>query len=303
MSLNHTLSSHFETLFKPHKLTLSAPSTVYQYRLNLRRFDEYLDRPAMVPDLQDSVIAECMNWMLRTKRLSPASISKFRDNLCCLWRFLARKRIVDTDPDVVEIKEPFRAPIALTKEELLRLWEYLLRLPGRISGIEASDWFCSLVACFWDTGARKGELFQLRWPDVDLNRGFIRPRAQTVKGGLEEKLYRIRPSTVEWLSRIVRPVRDQVWPWPWSETIFYDKLGQIMLANGLPDDRRHKTHIFRKSVATHLLLAGGDPTQALGHSSSAITERYYLDRSIAPRPSPIDRLFPLDGDPDPPRAA
>jgi hypothetical protein len=51
---DHTLSSHFETLFRPHKLTLAAHSTTYQYRLNLRRFDEYLERPATIADLQDS---------------------------------------------------------------------------------------------------------------------------------------------------------------------------------------------------------------------------------------------------------
>lgn len=286
------LSTQFE-LFRRHKLAMASRQTVYQYVLNLRRFDEFLERPATVADLQDEVVAAALNWLMRSKRLSPASASKMRDNLCCLWRFLCRKRIVDTDPDVPEVKEPRRAPIALTRDQLQRLWKFLQRMPGSIDGIPASDWFCSLVATCWDTGARKGELFGLRWEYVDLDAGFIVAKAETVKGGLEDQLYPIRPSTVERLRRIELPQREMVWPWPWSESIFYDKLGQIMLRNGLPDNRQFKMHIFRKSMASHLVVEGGNAQQALRHSSSAITERYYLDRRICPRESPIDRLWEI----------
>ncbi len=281
-------------VFRRHKLAMSAPQTVYQYELNLRRFDQFLERPALIADLQDEVVAAAINWLIRDKRLSPASASKFRDNLCCLWRFLSRKRIVDSDPDVPEVKEPRRAPVGLTRDQLRKLWEFLQRLPGDIEGIPASDWFCSLVGTFWDTGARKSELFGLRWEFVDLSAGFITARAETVKGGMGDRLYRIRPSTVEWLRRIEQPRRTIVWPWPWSETIFYSRLGEIMLRNGMPDTRYFKTHVFRKSMASHLLAAGGDPQAALGHSSGEITDRYYLDRKICPRESPIDKLWGID---------
>lgn len=286
------LSSHFET-FRRHKLVMRCPQTTYQYTLNLRRFDEFLGRQATIADLRDDVVADALQFLMRRRGLSPASASKFRDNLLCLWRFLCRKRIVDTDPDVPEVKEPQRVPVALTREQLRRLWEYLQRMPGEVQGISASDWFCSLVACCWDTGARKGELFGLTWACVDLERGFIVAKAETVKGGMADRLYRVRPSTVEWLERIRKPTRDKVWPWPWSESIFYDHLGRIMLANGIPDDRRFKMHVFRKSVATHLLVEGGNPQAALGHSSFDMT-RKYIDRTICPDDSPIDLLPPLD---------
>jgi integrase len=291
MQTDSTLSAQFD-FFRLHKLSLSCRQTVYQYELNLRRFDEYLGRPALIADLQDPVVSAALVWLTREKRLSPATASKFRDNLCCLWRFLARKRIVDTDPDVPEIKEPRRVPIALTRDQLKLLWEFLQRLPGSIAGIPAADWFTSLVAAFWDTGARKGEIFGMRTAHLDLRGGFMVAKAETVKGGMEDRLYRIRPSTVDLILRIYDPRREFVWPWPWSESIFYDRLGEIMLKNGLPDDRYHKTHILRKSVATHLLVEGGNPQQALGHSTAAMT-RAYVDPRIAPPPSPIDRLWEI----------
>lgn len=298
--LNHGLGSHFEILFKRSRLGLSSPHTTYQYRLNLRRFDDFLGRPATIADLRDDVVCEAMNWLLRTKKLSPASVSKFRDNLCCLWRFLSRKRIVDTDPEVPEVKEPRRAPIALTRDQLKRIWDFMVRMPGYVEGIPAADFFCSLTAAFWDTGARKGELFNsLAWDHVDLESGFLVCRAETVKGGLEDRLYRVRPSTVEWLQRIAMPQRRLVWPWPWSETTFYDKLGRIMSQNGLPDTRYYKCHIFRKSVASHLLAEGGDPQRALGHNSPGMTMRHYIDPRIARPPAPCDFLPPIGEPPRP----
>ncbi len=286
-----TLQSHFE-VFKLHKLTLSCRQTVYQYELNLRRFDEFLGRPAIISDLDDRVVGSALVWLIRERRLSPASASKFRDNICCLWRFLSRKRIVDSDPDVPEVKEPHRVPIALTRDQLRRIWEFLRRMPGNVAGIPASDWFTSLVASFWDTGARKGEIFGMRTAFVDLQAGFMVAKAETVKGGMEDRLYRIRPSTVELIARIYDPRREILWPWPWSDSIFYDRLGEIMVKNGLPNDRYHKTHILRKSVATHLLVEGGNPQQALGHSTAQMT-RLYVDPRIAPAPSPIDKLWEI----------
>jgi len=298
--LDHSLLTHFET-FRAHKLALRSPQTVYQYRLNLGRFGEFLGRPPTLADLQDQIIAEALGWLLHTRKLSPGSVSKFRDNLCCLWRFLARKSIVGTHPDVPEVKEPHRAPVALTLEQLKRLWEYLRILPGDVQGIPACDWFCSLVAMCWDTGARKGELLGntddetsgLLWKYVDLERGIFIARAETVKGGLRDRPYRIRPATVEWLRRIEQPRRKKVWPWPWTETTFYSQLGRIMEANGIPDDRYHKMHLLRKCVATHLCALGGNATEALGHSGPEMT-RAYVDRTIAPTASPIDFLPSLD---------
>jgi integrase len=60
---------------------------------------------------------------------------------------------------------------------------------------------------------------------------------------------------------------------------------------------KNKTHKMRRSVASHLQARGVDATAALGHSSSDVTRKNYLDpRILAPR-GPADVLFnPLEFD-------
>lgn len=62
---------------------------------------------------------------------------------------------------------------------------------------------------------------------------------------------------------------------------------------GLPSGRDCKPQRLRRSHATHLKAAGGDPTLALGHSSEEVTRRYYLDPVILGDESPAALLPPI----------
>jgi integrase len=70
----------------------------------------------------------------------------------------------------------------------------------------------------------------------------------------------------------------------------------------LPTDREHSFHCIRKTGASFADAAGADASKLLGHSSRSVTERHYLDPSIAKRDHAVDFLF-RPGDPEPPRAA
>lgn len=299
---DHSLAAQFQ-FFRRHKLGNSSDSTRYQYQLNLRRFDEFLGRPAQITDLRDEVVNEATGWIQRDLKLSPASASKFRDNLCCLWRFLARKNIVSHWPDVAEVREPRRIPVAWTREQLAALWQYLQRMPGDLVGIPAADWFCSLHAVLWDSGSRIGEAMQLEWPQVDLQGGWVVMRAETRKGRLSDKLSRLHPSTVELLERIRLPERQRVWPWPYNYSYLWRLYGDVLKRAGLPCDRQRKFHCIRKSVASHITALGGDAQAALGHATRQQTEQNYIDQRIAQPKGPADYLFRLGDDGDPPKAA
>lgn len=291
-TIDPTLAAQFQ-IFRRHKLATSSPSTRYQYELNLRRFDEFLGRPALLTDLRDETVNDATGWLLTTRRLSPGSCNKFRDNICALWRFLARKNVISHWPDVISIQEPRRIPIAWTKEQLAALWQYLQRMPGDLVGIPAADWFCSLHAVLWDSGARIGEALQLEWQQVDLAGGWVVMRAETRKGRLSDKLSRLHPATVELLERIQLPERKRVWPWPYNYSYLWRLYGDVLRRAGLPCDRQRKFHCIRKSVASHITALGGDAQQALGHSTRQMTEQNYIDRRIAQPKGPADFLFRL----------
>lgn len=300
------LSVLFETLYLPHKLARAAASTIYQYRLNLKRFEQHLGRPPLLTDLRDAEINAGIGFLMRAKPdglgLSAASASKFRDDLIALWGFLARKRIAPDFPDVEPVLEPKRVPVAWTREQLVALWQYLERLPGNLDGVSAADWFLSLHSVLWDTGARIGELLACKWTQLDGQ--WLTCHAETRKGRLSDRLYQLHPRTVELLDRIRYPEREKIWPWPYQREYLWAKYGEILKRAGLPSDRKRKFHCMRKSVASHItaLCGIGDAQTAMGHSSAGMTRDVYVDPKIAGQSGPANKLFRLD-EGEPPRAA
>jgi len=150
MNSTNELRHYFETRFKPAKLSNRHRQTCYQYELNLRRFDEFLERPALISDLTDEAVATCMAWLKTKKDLSVASIGKFRDNFCCLWKYLNAVRIVDTLPTIDAIPEPKRIPRAWSRAEIEQLWQALARLPGKVpdaapNTVDGWDYACALL--------------------------------------------------------------------------------------------------------------------------------------------------------------
>ena len=284
------LAHYFTTVFFPVRLATKHKLTAYQYTLNLKRFDEFLGRQALLTDLNDATIMLAIAWC-RKQGLAPGSVEKFRDNLVCISRVLFRKRIVDTEVDIPPIHVPKAIPIAFTREQLNRLWEYLELLPGEIGGVSASLWFRAIVCCFWDSGARAGEIFGLRWSDVDLQRGFILCRAATVKANKQDRLYRLDPETVALLRKIILPQRELVFAWPFCEGTLYNTWRGILKRAGLPTGPRYMFHCLRKSVASHLQAAGVSAQFAMGHSDPRQTNEVYLDPRIAKPPAACDSLF------------
>lgn len=302
MSLPHdanTVRGQFESLYRPHKLRWMSPKTVYKYRLELDRFDEFLGRPAMLADLTDVVVGDAAEWMLAEsgKGLSVESTRGFLGRLCLVWDFLARKRVLGIIefPTLENMRREKRIPKAWHREELRLLYQALRRQTGEIGGVPRSDWFCSLLTVMWRTSERPGAMLQVQWSDVDLAGGWLSIACEKRKGGRQGRVYRLTPDCIEWLERIRHPERDRVWAWPHSYEYLFPQYKQILRDAGLPFSRDRMFGCVRKSHASHLEAAGGDATSSLGHSSRETTKQYYLDPTISQTSDwPADRLFPLE---------
>lgn len=288
-SLDRTLESHFRVLYERQRLRGCSPSTRRQYRINIDHFGEYLGRPATVDDLTDDAVAACMAWFVETRR-APRTANKFRDNMLALWRFLARKHVVDQWADVPPLAEPHRIPVAWTKEQLSRLYGTLDGLTGEIGGVSRRLWWHALHALCWDTAERISAVLSTEWGQVDLAGGWIVVKAEWRKGRRADVLSKLHPDTVHCLTLMREPERPRVLPWPWSKTYVWNRYKRILKAAGLPDDREHKFHCLRKSAASYFEAAGHDATRLLGHSSRRVTARY-LDPRIVGQTHAADVLF------------
>lgn len=309
--IDDTLESWLR-MFERHRLPLADPHTVYVYRLNLRRFAEYLLWRAeqdhrvrafptpMLADLSDPNVMGCVGWLMRERGLSDATASKFRDNMRTFWEFIARKggmtnkQGVTLWPTMAPVEVAENPPIALPVAKLLLIWEVAGRQPGEVCGIPESLWLQSMIGTVWSTGARKGEFPKAEWTELDLDAGFWTVPAKHRKGRKRGAVYPLMPGAVMLLRRLQSYGHRRVWPMDFCDGTFYNRLGKIMVACGLPDDRRHKFHIFRKSVATMIELFGGDSVKIMGWRDPTMRE-VYVDRTIAPKESPRDRLPWIDG--------
>ena len=135
--------------------------------------------------------------------------------------------------------------------------------------------FGVFVGLLIDTGARKSELLERRWAEVDLVRREI--ECPTTKTGIPRILH-FRPETAQLIERIckVRPDRDLVFPGQREdEPISYRGAWTRAVADiGRPDLHMHD---IRHARAASLLRSGTTiavAAQVMGHSPAVLARRY-----------------------------
>jgi integrase len=285
------LSDFFETIYSPLRLLNRSPRTKTLFRYSIRLFGQTLGRPAELSDLSDLTVARHLERLIEERR-APAGVNKERRQLVALWNLAARKRLVDEFPSISTVREPERLPEAWSMEELWRLRIACNMEPGTIAGVPAGRWWSALHLVLYSTGERVSAVLDTRWSDVS-GASVVFP-AESRKGKRKPLLATLSPEAVEALERIRLPERELVFPWTMSKTYLYARYRKILLRAELDDSRRSKFHRLRRSHATHLKAAGGDPTMSLGHSSAATTVRYLDPRFL---PSRVSDLLPPIGSP------
>ena len=158
----------------------------------------------------------------------------------------------------------------LRDEEMQRLMQELYRCDA-----SSRDAILLLIL----TGARKGNALSARWRDFDLESGTWCIPAEDFKSGKTHTMPLSAPAC-ELLSRIrVEAAPDAEWLFPSSGSTGHlvdikKTWNRVRTDAGLPDLRIHD---IRHAYATSL-IAGGVNLRVvqllLGHSSSAVTERY-----------------------------
>jgi len=144
---------------------------------------------------------------------------------------------------------------------------------GLIEG--ASAHLRSLLVLAIMTGLRRGELFSLKWSDVDLEDRVLTVRAENAKSG-KARTVPLNETALRTLERLPR-FADFVFPNLKTGRRLVDvkrAFGTACRRAGIKDLRFHD---LRHTAATWLIEAGADlvtVAQVLGHSSIEITKKY-----------------------------
>jgi integrase len=287
-----TLYGLFKSHYQPKRLLGKSQNTTRLYLCSLRKFGQYLGRDAMLTDLTDQAVGDYLQHLIDVGKLSMSSIEKEATQLLVLWRFAARRNMGPLWPEIQPPKAPESIPDSWTIEELQCLLAACRKQRGRIAGIPAGLYWETLVRLVLDCGERAGAVRKLEW--TDLKDEWLTVRAATRKGGRKPKRFRLRASTLNLLAELrAASASTTIFPWDNSYTYFWTIYGRIVTQAGLPNNRRTKLHMLRRTVATLYEQAGGDATKLLGHSSRKVTEAY-IDERYVQVPQACDLIQGID---------
>ena len=143
----------------------------------------------------------------------------------------------------------------------------------------------AIIETLYTTGIRRMEAVNLRLYDIDISNGTLMVREGK---GKKDRMVPLGERACAWIRKYIDDVRPSLAMTPDDGTLFLTEYGQAMINNRMSDTvKKHidaagikkegACHIFRHSMATHMLENGADIRfiqVILGHSSLSTTEIY-----------------------------
>jgi integrase len=275
-------------LYRTKRLRFRSENTTRLYHHTIRSFGRSLGREPTIDDLTNDAIqshmADVISW-----GNTPQTANKDRSQLLALWRYAATHRIVDRWPDVLAMPEPEIVPMGWMPEELAAIFAACDRQRGLVAGRQAGLWWSTLFRVLVDTGERIGAVRHLKKQHLQ-GRWILIP-AEFRKGKKRDRLYPIQPATTKALAELTKGSASSalVFPWDKTDTYIYRSLTRILTSAGLPTDRRSKFHRIRRTVASAVAQAGGNPSEAMDHASPKTTKKYLDPRIVGT--VPVDSIL------------
>jgi site-specific recombinase XerD len=152
----------------------SAKLTVEAYRSDGRVFRGFLDEAGVACEVEavtKLVLRQYVVW-LRERGLQPATVARRVHSLRSFWNYLWDCEYTDTNPfrKLTLPKQSRKLPTYLSEDEC--------RQPVGAAASQASPFLAcrdgALLTFLLFTGARRGEVLDLTWRDVDLGQGTVR---------------------------------------------------------------------------------------------------------------------------------
>jgi integrase/recombinase XerD len=211
---------------------------------------------------------------------SPATINRKTAALRSFYRHLRREELISDDP-TASLSPPARSrklPHVLSYGEIKRL----LESAKGTDPIALRD--RALLELMYGCGLRASEAVGLEVTDLDLRRGFVRPRGK----GSKERMVPVGREAAAAASRYLRSGRPELIGAKAEGKLFVNFRGGPLTRQGLYKiiqrhakdvglDGKMSPHTLRHSFATHLLSGGCDlrsVQEMLGHADVSTTQLY-----------------------------
>lgn len=292
-----TLEEFFKTTYRPLRLRGRSPKTVTLYECLFRSFNRWLSSEGIAAEggiehLDELVLARYLEH--RAAKVSPYTAEKERNQLMALARLAWERKVpgMERMPTCPPAVLPDRVPTAWSTEEIRRLFAAANQAKRHVGRIPSNVFFPALIQTAFETGERIGAL--LATPAKDYKRPTLMVQPEARKGGRRGRIYHLSDALCDRLDQLLSFGYEMLFPWPMSSTYIYDRLKKILKSAGL-DKKRAAFHQIRRTAVSHIAAAGGDPVAFAGHSSPAVTQRWYLDPRMSDRgPKPHELLPKLD---------
>lgn len=279
----------FETVYQRYRLIDAKEATIQQATIVINRFENWLERPALLKDLNSKMLCDWQSWMRADEYAAP-TIHHYIKWLLTMWRFAIKKRYLDdaddSPADVELLKRPRRLPVAWSKEEIETLMAAAVETHGRVLGIAAGRFWEAIISVAYDTGLRRAALIAIRLDELDMKSHLLRVPAERMKN-LVEQIFVLSDRSIAAIAATLPPngpARALLFPWPFRSPKSLDKrLRHILARAGLPTGRRDLWHRLRRTTASHIAAAAGEAAaiRQLGHSDASCIKRYVDPRFVA----------------------
>lgn len=263
-----------------------AKNTIFAYRADLNLYLDFIDQRGIVA-LSKATKNDVVEFMLfqKAKGISPVSISRRLAAIRMFHRFLARERVLKSDPTTL-IDSPKlwkKIPDTLSLNEV----EALISQPDVRNEQGARD--KAILETLYATGMRVSELSNLKSNNVNLDIGFLR----CIGKGNKERIIPLGKKSIHSINRYLEFSRAHFLKQKTSDLLFISRSGTKLSRQSIwklvkryaleaKIKKSIKVHTLRHSFATHLLQRGADlrsVQEMLGHSNISTTQIYtHIDK-------------------------
>lgn len=250
-------------LFEQYSITNKKSYKADKYMLNIIK--DYF-KQIVLEDINLKFLEEFKNYLLVDRKLSNATVNRYRALLSKLFNIAIANKLITTNPikEVVKLRENNFKIRFLTKEEEERLFIVLNKTNSHLTPI---------IICALQTGMRRGEIFNLKWSNIDFEYGFIElletKSGKSRKIPISDKLQKVF-ETLNQNTTYVFTNPETNLPYTDIKKSFKSILKKANIEN-------FRFHDFRHTVATRLATSNIDlivVKEILGHADIQTTMRY-----------------------------